>query len=121
MFVLVIDVIICLKVSFLFPDFSLERFMVSIGVKNNPALIYNCDETGLSNEYQPGRVVGRKGSRSTYAVTSGKKGQITLMACANASGIVLPPTLIFRGNKENKLITSTAPPYWHIFSLKKVG
>ena len=59
-------------------------------MKNNPALIYNCDETGLPYEYQPGRVVGRKGSRSIYAVTSRKKGQVTLMAKANTSGIVLP-------------------------------
>ena len=60
--------------------------MSTSNLLERPDLIFNCDETGLPLEYKPSRAVGWKGSHSIYTITSGKKGQITVMACANASG-----------------------------------
>ena len=36
-----------------------------------------------------------------YCRTSGNKGQITVIACANAAGSVLPPMVIFEGQRFN--------------------
>ena len=90
---------------------ALHLLMSTCNLLESPHLIFNCDETGL---YKPSRVVGRKGSLSIYTITSGKKGQITVMACANASGVVLPPGIIFKGKKENKIIITSAPASWSI-------
>ena len=81
--------------------------MQNANVTNNPHLIFNCEETGLPLEFKPSKVVGRKGIRSVYSVTSGKKGQVTLLMCANMAGVVLPPTLVFKG--KIKIITASAP------------
>ena len=93
--------------------------MQNAKVTKNPRLIFNCDETGLPLEFKPSKVVGRKGIRLVYRVTSGKKGQVTLLACANATG-VLPSTHVFKGKKENKIITASAPAQWNIMFTEKV-
>ena len=93
---------------------ALHLLMSTSNILERPDLIFNCDETGLPLDYKPSRVVSRKGSRSIYTITSGKKGQITVMACANALGVVLPPGIIFKGKKENKIITSSAPASWSV-------
>ena len=98
---------------------SLKEVMRNANVTNNPHLIFNCDETGLPLEFKPSKVVGRKGIRSVYSVTWGKKGQVTLLVCANVAGIVLPPTLVFKGKKKNKTITASAPAQWNIMFTDK--
>ena len=55
--------------------------MENANVRNNPHLIFNCDETGLPLEFKPSKVVDRKGIRSVYSITSGKKGQVTPRVC----------------------------------------
>ena len=87
--------------------------MQNANVTNNPHLIINCDETGLLFEFKPSKVLGRKGIRSVYSVTSGKKGQVPLLVCTNVAGVVLPPTHVFKGKKENKTITASAPAQWN--------
>ena len=98
---------------------SLKDVMEIANMRNNPHLIFNCEETGLALEFKPSKVVGREGTRSVYSVTSGKKGQVTLLVCANAAVCVLLPTLVFKGKKENKNITASAPAQWNIMFLEK--
>ena len=61
--------------------------MQNANVTNNPHLIFNGDETGLPHEFKPSKVVGRKEISLVYSITLGKKGQVTLLVCAN--GVVL--------------------------------
>ena len=83
--------------------------MQNANVTNNPHLIFNCDETGLPLEFKPSKVVGRKGIRSVYSVTSGKKGQVTLLVCANTA------------SRRTKHFIASAPAQWNImFSGKRV-
>ena len=62
----------------------------------------------------------KENSHSVYTITSGKKGQITVMECANASGVVLPPGIMFKEKKENKIIITSAPASWSIQFSEKV-
>ncbi len=42
-----------------------------------------------------------KGTKKVHCRTSGNKAQITVLACANAAGAVIPPMVIFEGKRLN--------------------
>lgn len=86
--------------------------MVDADVLNDPTRIYNADETGLPLDYKPGNVIGRTGARSVYGITSGKKGQLTVMGCANAAGQVMPPMILHKGKRANKKVLESMPDTW---------
>ena len=71
------------------------------GIMNFPSRIYNMDETGMPLDHKPPKIVARKGMKKVHCRTSGSKGQITMLACANAAGSVIPPIVIFEGQKFN--------------------
>jgi len=73
----------------------LEETLSQNGLLNEPAQIFNCDESGFPLDHKPGKVISAKGSKSLNLTTSGDKAQITVLACACASGYVLPPLIIF--------------------------
>ncbi|ORU94636.1 MAG: hypothetical protein A6F71_09415 [Cycloclasticus sp. symbiont of Poecilosclerida sp. M] len=50
---------------------------------------------------QPKRIAP-KGMRKVHGLSSGNKSQITIVACANAAGNVLPPMVIFKGEWFNQ-------------------
>ncbi len=59
------------------------------------------DETGLPLDHKPAKVVTLKGAKKVHCRTSGNKIQITILACANAAGAVIPPMVIFEGKRLN--------------------
>ena len=65
------------------------------GLFNEAARIFNCDESGFSLDYKPGKVVRAKGLKALNVATSGDKSQLTVLACASASGYAMPPLIIF--------------------------
>ena len=67
----------------------LEDTIQSNGLTQRPGQIFNCDETGLSLSHKPPKVVVKAGQKHPYAVTSGNKAQITVLACASASGYTI--------------------------------
>ena len=89
---------------------------------SKPMQIYNADETGISVVHKPGKVISELGRKHVYCVTSGEKGRThTIMCCVSASGVALPPLIIYPQKKrvpEN--ITKNAVP-GAIFSNNKNG
>ena len=70
---------------------------------NKPSQIYNIDESGMPFHPWPPKVVAAK-ERKTKKVwyrSSGRKGQITIVTCANAAGQVIPPMVIYDAAKLN--------------------
>ena len=65
------------------------------GLTHRPGQMFNCDETGMPLCHKPPKVVAGVGQRHPYAVTSGDRSQITIMACGSASGYSIPPMVIF--------------------------
>ena len=58
--------------------------------------IWNMNETGITNVHVPGKVIATKGVRQVGKVTSGERGATVTSICAmSASGLFLPPMLIF--------------------------
>ena len=65
-----------------------------------PMQIYNCDESGVSIVFKPGKVVAELGRKNVYAVSAADRGKThTIMACVSASGYVLPPMMIYPRKK----------------------
>ena len=65
---------------------------------DHPVQIYNMDETGVPFDPRPPKVVAPKGLRYR---SSGKKGQVTVVACASATGQAIPPYVIFDAKQLN--------------------
>ena len=66
-----------------------------------PNRIYNMDESGMPLDHKPPKAVARKGTRKVHYCTSGNKSQITVLVCANAAGSIVPPMVIFEGQRFN--------------------
>ena len=77
---------------------------------DRPAQIFNCDETGLPLDQTPTYVVAAKGQTHPRSVVTGTKKQITVLACANAAGNVLPPLVIFARKALNPDLTRGEVP-----------
>ena len=74
---------------------SLEEIIEVNGLSKRPGQIFNCDKTGMPLVHKPPKVVTSVGQKHPYAITSGDKTQITVLACASASGYSIPPMVIF--------------------------
>lgn len=73
----------------------LEETLVKNDLIDKPAQIFNCDESGFPLDHKPGKVISLKGHKSLNVTTSGEKAQVTVLACSNASGYVMPPMVIY--------------------------
>ena len=73
----------------------LERSVKDNNLSNKPSQIFNCDESGFPLDPSSPKVVVPKGAKHPYAVKSGNKAQVTVLACCSASGYVIPPLVIF--------------------------
>ena len=76
---------------------------------NKPGQIFNYDESGFSLNPKPGYIATRKGQPHNYSVTSGRKTQITVMACICAAGYSMPPRVIFDRKGLNPDWTEEVP------------
>ena len=68
------------------------------------------DETGMPLDPPTPRVVAKKGQKKVRSCTSGKKGQVTVIACGNAVDQPIPPFVIFDATKLNALWTKGEVP-----------
>ena len=68
---------------------------MTISLLDKPERIYNADETGMPLDPKPPKVVKLVG-QDAHTQTSGDKTNITVVACASASGVLLPPQVIFK-------------------------
>ena len=76
----------------------LEECLRENGIFNKPSSIFNCDECGFPLNPKCFKVVG---SKNPSHITGGDKSQVTVLACASASGYAIPPFVIFDRMKLN--------------------
>lgn len=74
----------------------LEDVLETNNLTRKPHRIFNADETGMPLQHRPGRRVAVRGQKHVHVVNSGKKEQVTVLACASASGYVLPPMIVYK-------------------------
>ncbi|CAC5394085.1 unnamed protein product [Mytilus coruscus] len=90
---------------------KLGSVMESLGVKDKPQQLFNADESGISTVHNPEKIVGKRGKRGLYAKTSGERGEnVTVLWCVNAEARVLPPIIIFKGQRVSEALKGNAPP-----------
>jgi hypothetical protein len=79
----------------------LKETLEKNGLLHKPGQIYNCDESGMTLEHKLPRTISPRGAKKVRQITSGNKTQITILACANAIGQVIPPMVVFSGKRFN--------------------
>lgn len=79
---------------------TLNDLLERTGLKYKPGNIYNMDEKGcrLMLHHQQ-RVLAEKGSKRVHLVGSEHGENVTIVACANALGHVIPPMILFKGQR----------------------
>lgn len=74
----------------------------------SPERIFNIDETGISMEHAPPKIVCASSS-NPQAVTSARSSNVTIIAGANAIGNNIPPFYVFPGKRWNDEFLNGAP------------
>ena len=88
----------------------LKEVLHEHNLEANPAQIYNMDESGIPLDFKTPNIVTETGSRKVRYRQSGKKGQITIVACVNATGQAIPPMIIFDAKNLNHAWTRNEVP-----------
>ena len=65
-----------------------------------PECIFNVDESGFPLSWTPRSVLTKRGQKSPQALVAGSgRENITVQACASASGQLLPPYIVYKGER----------------------
>ncbi|CAG2241848.1 unnamed protein product [Mytilus edulis] len=78
---------------------ALKETLLKHQLMNSPEKIWNMDETYLPLSVDSEKVLTRKGARHVQSKT-GFRESVTLIACANAAGSILPPHVIVKGKQK---------------------
>jgi hypothetical protein len=75
------------------------------------ARFHNADESGLQLNNGPQKVVSMKGKKNVMSVTAKDRGQtVTVAACVSATGVFMPPYVIFKGKNLRQEFRDGMPP-----------
>jgi hypothetical protein len=87
-----------------------------------PDCIYNMDESGFAvGTSQSSRALVNIREKSSWKIVSGRQEWITAIECVSASGIALPPLVIFKAKHTNSAwIPAQTPSNWR-FSTSNSG
>ena len=75
----------------------LKETLAKHELMDKPAQIYNCDESGMPLQHKMPKTIAQRGTKKVRQRSSGNKTQISVLACGNAVGQVIPPMVIFAG------------------------
>lgn len=74
------------------------HILESNGLMNEPARIFNLDETGLNTDPRSAKVFVGKHEKNTYVrAASCGKASYTVLVCVSANGTYLPPFIVYKG------------------------
>ena len=75
---------------------KLGSLYARLNILTKPMQIYNIDECGVSVVHKGGKVLPQIGRKNVWSISSGEKGKNhTIVSCVSASGVALPPFLIY--------------------------
>lgn len=77
---------------------ELKQILDTYNLLNQPAKIWNVDETGISLDHTPPKVLSMRGCQP-FSVTSGRSSTTTLIAAASALGQTIPSYVIYKGQR----------------------
>jgi len=79
--------------------YLLQDVLTKNGLMNAPHQIYNVDDSGVPLDPKILNAVAKKGSKKVRMRSTGRKGQVTVVACGNAAGQVILIMVIFDTKK----------------------
>ena len=82
---------------------NLKHVLQENSLGDKPHRIFNIDETGLQPEHKPPNVIGSVGNK-VQQITSPRSTTTTVIGCANAMGVALPPFFIFKGRSNERCL-----------------
>jgi len=90
---------------------KLERVQTDLQLFDKPERIFNMDEKGCQlSLYHQRRVLAKKGSKRVHLVAPEHGENVTIVACGSATGIVIPPMIIFKGQRKKSHLSDELPP-----------
>ncbi|KAI4464238.1 hypothetical protein MML48_3g00009674 [Holotrichia oblita] len=88
--------------KFIIKDYfeKLKTVLQELDLMDEPERIYNVDEKGcrLTLHHQQ-TVLAKKGAKLVHLVAPEHGENVSIVACANASGVAIPPTVLFKGKR----------------------
>lgn len=81
-------------------------------VKSSAARVFNVDETGVTTvQHKSLKIISVKGKREVHKLSSAERGRlVTMVTCMSASGIFVPPLLVFPRKRMKQELLDGAPP-----------
>jgi len=70
--------------------------------------VYNYDETNLQDNPGASKAIYPRGARHAEQVQDSTKSCISVMICASATGVLLPPFVVYKAGVY--ILTKTIPP-----------
>ncbi|CAM4946739.1 unnamed protein product [Rotaria socialis] len=90
---------------------KLELILRTNNLIARPHTIYNCDESGFSDETACEMVIVSHETKQAYEQSGGSgKSFTTSLTCGNAAGDILPPFIIYTAKNLNRQLTLGGPP-----------
>ena len=90
---------------------KLGSLYARLNILSKPMQIYNVDECGVSVVHKGGKVLSEIGRKNVWAITSGEKGKNhTIVSCVSASGLSLPPFIIYPRKRITENLKADAYP-----------
>lgn len=83
----------------------LEETLAENDLRDKPGQIYNLDETGMPLDPKALKTIHVRGEKNPYAISSGQKTQISILACVSATGQCVPPLVIWDRKRVRKELT----------------
>ena len=88
----------------------LESTLKDNNLMNCLSQVYNVDESGMPLDPKAPNIVAETGTKKVRYGSTGKKGQITIVVCGNATGQIMPPIIIYEADKVNPAWTTGEIP-----------
>lgn len=87
---------------------------------NFPERIFNCDESAFQICPKSNKVIGPRGEKNIYEIAKGSdKESVTVAITVSASGVLLPPFLLFAYSRLPGPLVSNIPDDWAVGKSEK--
>lgn len=99
---------------------TLRTVMAELDVMDKPQLIFNMDEKGcqLTIHKEP-VILTRKGIKRVPFVAPEHAENVTVVSCGNAIGQIIPPVVLFKGQRNKPEFSDNLPPGCKAFMTAK--
>lgn len=90
---------------------KLRQVLTDLDIMDKPERVYNVDEKGcrLSLHHQQ-TVLAKKGCKRVHLVAPEHGQNVTVVACGSASGVAIPPAILFKGSRMKPEWKDDLPP-----------